>query len=141
MVLHICMHLSIIFHFPSKSTIQSNHLPVKGQKNNDMARNIVLYKSNKRNPAAHTTKVNFLDVALGLRSEKYYPLYVHKESNHAPCILKNIPKSINKRLSDISTDKECFDNVKGISQEALEKSGYCYNLSFNLSQAPPTADY
>ena len=41
---------------------------------------------------ANTTKVNFLDVTLDLRSEKYYPytkegnipLYVHKESNHPP---------------------------------------------------------
>ena len=41
---------------------------------------------------ANTTKVNFLDVTLDLRSEKYYPytkegnipLYVHKKSNHPP---------------------------------------------------------
>ena len=89
-----------------------------------------------------TTKVNFLDVTPDLRSEKYYPytkegnipLYVHKESNHPPSILKNIPESINKRLSNISSDKECFDSAKGIYQEALNKSGYRYNLSFQPSQ-------
>ena len=68
---------------------------------------------------ANTTKVNFLDVTLDLRSEKYYPytkegnipLYVHKKSNHPPSILKNIPASINRRLSGISSDRECFDNA------------------------------
>ena len=95
---------------------------------------------------ANTTKVNFLDVTLDLISGKYYPytkegnipLYVHTKSNHPPTILKNIPESINKRLSEISSDKECFDNAKPIYQEALNKSGYCYNLSFNatLNQSP-----
>ena len=95
---------------------------------------------------ANTTKVNFLDVTLDLISGKYYPytkegnipLYVHTKSNHPPTILKNIPESINKRLSEISSDKVCFDNAKPIYQEALNKSGYCYNLSFNttLNQSP-----
>ena len=95
---------------------------------------------------ANTTKVNFLDVTLDLASGKYYPytkegnipLYVHTKSNHPPTILKNIPESINKRLSEISSDKECFDNAKPIYQEALNKSGYRYNLSFNatLNQSP-----
>ena len=78
---------------------------------------------------ANTTKVNFLDVTLDLKSGKYYPytkegnipLYVHTKSNHPPTILKNIPESINKRLSEISSDKECFDNTKPIYQEALHK--------------------
>ena len=95
---------------------------------------------------ANTTKVNSLDVTLDLTSGKYYPytkegnipLYVHTKSNHPPTILKNIPESIDKRLSEISSDKECFDNPKPIYQEALNKSGYRYNLSFNatLNQTP-----
>ena len=97
---------------------------------------------------ANTTKANFLDVTLDLQSGKYYPytkegnvpLYVHRKSNHPPSILKNIPESINKRLSEISSDKECFDNAKGVYQEALNKSGYHHNLSFNSTpnQTPRT---
>ena len=91
---------------------------------------------------ANTTRVNFLDVTLDLRSEKFYPymkegnipLYVHKESNHPPSILRNIPESINKRLSEISSDKECFDSAKGVYQEALDRSGYQHKLSFTPSQ-------
>ena len=90
---------------------------------------------------ANTTKVNFLDITLDLQSGKHcpytkegnVPLYVHRKSNHPPSILKNIPKSINKRLSEISSDKECFDKAKGIYQEAFNKSGYHYNLSFNAT--------
>ena len=92
---------------------------------------------------ANTTKVNFLDVTLDLRSGKFYPyikegnipLYVHQESNHLPSILRNIPESINKRLLEISSDKESFDSAKGVYQEALDKSGYHHKLSFTPSQA------
>ena len=58
------------------------------------------------------------------------PLYVHGKSNHPPSILKNIPESINKRLSEISSDKKSFEKAKGTYQDALNKSGYNYNLSY-----------
>ena len=85
------------------------------------------------------TIVNFLDVTLDLQSGKDYPyteegnvpLYVHKKPNHLPSILKNVPDSINKRLSEISSDLQCFDDAKTVDQEALNKSGYNYNLSYN----------
>ena len=88
---------------------------------------------------ANKTIVNFLAVTLDLQSGKHYPytkegnvpLYVHKKSNRPPSILKNIPDSINKRLSEISSDRHCFDNAKTVYQEALNKSGYNYNLSYN----------
>ena len=47
-----------------------------------------------------------------------------------PSILKNIPKSINKRLSETSSDKECFDNAKNIYQDALDKNDYTYKLFY-----------
>ena len=87
---------------------------------------------------ANLSRVNFLDVTLDLKSGKHspytkegnVPLYVHKQSNHPPSILRNIPESINKRLSEISSDKECFDKAKSVYQDALNKSGYKYNLSY-----------
>lgn len=39
--------------------------------------------------------------------------------------LRNIPESINKRLSEIS-----FDKAKSTYQDTLNKSGYKYNLSY-----------
>ena len=90
---------------------------------------------------ANLSKVNFLDVTLDLKNGKHSPytkegntpLYVHKQSNHPPSILRNIPESINRRLSEISSDKDCFDNAKDPYQDALNKSGYKYNLSFKTS--------
>ena len=82
---------------------------------------------------------------LHLHSGKHYPytkegnipLYKHKKSNHPPSILKNIPDSINKRLCEISSDQECFDNAKTVYQEALNKSSYKYNLSYRESHNVP----
>ena len=61
---------------------------------------------------------NFLHayVTLNLSTGKYQPcskpnnilLYVHSKSNHPPGILRNIPLSINKRLTEISSDEASF---------------------------------
>ncbi len=93
---------------------------------------------------ANMTVVNFLDATLDLNSGKHWPYskpgnvpsYVHVKSNHPPTILKNIPEGINKRLAELSSDEECFNKAKPLYQEALNKSGYNYNLSCNNSQQP-----
>ena len=51
--------------------------------------------------------------------------------------LKNVPESINKRLSEISSDKESFEKAKGTYQDALNKTGYNYNLTYR-KPAPDT---
>ena len=59
---------------------------------------------------ANLKSVNFLDVNFNLETGIYRPfmkpndtpLYVHANSNHTPGILKNIPESVNTRLSKIS---------------------------------------
>ena len=65
---------------------------------------------------ANLKVVNFLDVQLDLENGLYKPYikpnekpnYVHSQSNHPPGTIKNIPVSINKRLSNISANKEIF---------------------------------
>ena len=87
------------------------------------------------------TIVNFLDVTLDLQKENHLPyrkpndtsLYVNKSSNHPPNVLKQIPKTINKRLSDISTSKTEFDSVKADYQRALDISGNKYTLEQNTN--------
>ena len=94
--------------------------------------------------------VNFLDVTLNLSNGTYMPytkpnnipLYVHKKSNHPPQIIENIPKSINKRLSEISFDQNSFDIAAPLYQKALSDSGYKHHLVFspsNTSQPPNPA--
>ena len=69
---------------------------------------------------ANLKVVNFLDITLNLNNGKYYPyrksndkpVYIHKQStNHPPNIIKNLPDSISRRVSDISHDKEIFNQA------------------------------
>lgn len=52
------------------------------------------------------------------------------KSNHPPNIIRNIPEAISRRLSDISSDEDVFNEAALPYQEALRKSGYSYNLMF-----------
>ena len=51
-------------------------------------------------------------------------LYVHRQSNHPPATLKNIPDNINKRLSSISSSHKVFDEATPPYQKALDEDGY-----------------
>ena len=69
------------------------------------------------------------------------PLYVHRESNHPPAILKNIPLATNQRLNETSSCQQSFDAVAPIYQQALNKSGYRYTLKYDKQsreRAPET---
>jgi hypothetical protein len=89
--------------------------------------------------------INFLDITMDLNTDTFKPymkpnnslLYVHKDSNHPPSVLKNIPESVNKRLSSISSNAEIFNSAIPPYQDALNKSGYSYQLNYKLS-SPPT---
>ena len=82
------------------------------------------------------TKVNFLDVTLDLEKgiHKPYrkpgdkPLYVNAKSNHPPAILKNIPLGINKRLVEISSNEEVFQEAAEFYQTELDRCGYNHQL-------------
>ena len=58
------------------------------------------------------------------------PLYVHKQSNHPPLILKNIPESINKRLSNNSKNETIFNESTNVYQQSLKNSGYKEKLKY-----------
>ena len=49
---------------------------------------------------------------------------------------KNIPESINKRLSTISSTKAAFDEASPTYQEALKQSGYDYKVTYS----PPPSE-
>ena len=65
------------------------------------------------------------------------PLYVHHLSNHPKQIKENIPKAVNDRLSKLSSNGVVFDEATPVYQEALNKSGYNFQLSFNPPQTTP----
>ena len=84
---------------------------------------------------------NFLDITMDLQTGEYKPdmkpnnrpLYIHKESNHPPNIIKNIPENINRRLTAISSNEAVFKKAAPIYQEALQRSGYTYELKYQPS--------
>ena len=77
-----------------------------------------------------------MDISLNSNNWNYNPYYkpdnqivhIHKDSNHPPNIIKQIPKLIEKRISTISSNETTFNELKQIHQKALEKSGYQQTL-------------
>jgi len=106
-----------------------------------------VFKSNglKITIDANKKIVNFLDVTFDLANESYKPytkpnnkiLYVHRQSNHPPAVLKNIPLNINKMLTNISSSKEVFEESIAPYQQALKESGYDHKLTYNPSPERP----
>ena len=58
------------------------------------------------------------------------PVYINKNSNHPPQVLKELLKTIEKRVSTISSSEEIFNNSKTIYEDTLKKSGFQNKLSY-----------
>ena len=73
--------------------------------------------------------VNFIDVQFNLNKGTYQPyrkpdntpVYINKRSNHPPVVLKQLPKSIPKQISDISSDETFFVIQYQYTQKCLKK--------------------
>ena len=88
-------------------------------------------------------ETDFLDVTFNLSTPKYYPynkannapLYIYANSNHPFSIVKQLPKMVNKRMSDLSCDEAkhliTFDNAKVTYELALKHSGYKSKMKFD----------
>ena len=82
--------------------------------------------------------VNFLDVEMNLDTVTYrpyrkpdnIPIYTNRKSNHPPTMIKEIPKAIAKRISDISSNEAVFNESIPIYSDALRKSGFHGNSTF-----------
>ena len=74
--------------------------------------------------------VDFLDVTVDLRTQSFRlytkpgntPQYINRQSNHPLPILRNLPAAINRRLSNISSDKRSIVSAAPPYQEAFKKS-------------------
>ena len=86
-------------------------------------------------------ETDFLDVTFNLATKRYFPfrrakntaVYINAFSNHPPTIIKQLPKIINKRISDLSCNKEEFDKVKSVYESTLKDSGHFSSMSHNNS--------
>ena len=101
---------------------------------------IKIFKDNGLNITiqANLKVVKFLDVELKLnngifrpyRKPDNIPVYINKKSNHPSTVLKQLPESISKRISDISSNEYVYKNSIPTYAEALKKSGFTENLTF-----------
>ena len=84
---------------------------------------------------------DYLDVTLNLSDGSYRPYrkpddetnYIHTESDHPPNIIKQLPLAVEKRLSDLSSSKDIFDQSKQYYQDVLTKNGYKHLLQYKPS--------
>ena len=80
--------------------------------------------------------VDFLDVTFDLDKNIYKPyrkpnnssIYINKNSNYPPDILKQLPKSIAKRISETSSSEEIFNKSIKTYSKALKESGFTDEL-------------
>ena len=61
------------------------------------------------------------------------PIYVHKNSYHPPQVLKELPKTIGKRILTISSSREIFESSKIDYENTLKISGYKDRLVYENS--------
>ena len=91
---------------------------------------------------ANITTTDFLDIILDLktgttkpfRKENDTPLYINVESNHPPCIKKQLPNMISKRLSGLSTSEKEFKEAIPIYEKALKDAGYKEKIQYEEKQ-------
>ena len=57
-------------------------------------------------------------------------MHIHISSNHPSKIIKQLPNTINQRLSDNSSDEAAFNSTKVEYEDALKKSDYKVNLKY-----------
>ena len=80
----------------------------------------------------------YLDVTFDLQNNSYkpyrkpdnLPVYIHKNSNHPPTILSELPKTIAERISDLSSSENIFHDAIHVYKEALRRSGFTSDLVY-----------
>ena len=90
----------------------------------------------------NVTSVDFLHVRFDMKQKTFTPcrkpsndpIYIHKHSYHPQNILRDLPKSISKRISDTSSNEKIFNNHIPICEQALKNS--CFNNN-NLTDRQP----
>ena len=83
--------------------------------------------------------VDFLDVTLNFKDGTYKPYqkpdikvsYINVQSNHPPNIIKQLPKTIEQRLSNDSSNETIFNEAAQLYEKALTEAGYDVKLKYN----------
>ena len=84
--------------------------------------------------------MNYLDGTFNLNDRSYRPYqkpndkihYIHIQSDHPPSITKQLPQSIKKDLSQLSSSKDIFHETKPYYEQRLTNCGYNEKLTYQL---------
>ena len=68
------------------------------------------------------------------------PRYVHYKSNHRKSVIRNIPKGVNKRLSENSANEDLFNSAVPVYQEAFKNDGYDFQLNYEPQEENNNAE-
>ena len=87
--------------------------------------------------------INDLDVTLNLNDGSFRPCnkpddiiqYINKEFNHLPNLIKHLPASIGKRLSNNSFDEKIFQESAIYYEDTLNKAGYIDKVAYHAPSA------
>ena len=87
--------------------------------------------------------VDYLDCTFNLDNCTHQPYrkandetsYINVNSNHPPNIIKQIPKSLEKRISQLSYNQEIFKQAVPHYEQALRNSGYNTKLNYTENTA------
>ena len=107
------------------ATVNSSSGPVLPRMRKDI---ISIFKNEGLSITTETNLIetDFLDGTFNLLTRKYSsftkvnnkPLYINAKSNHLNTIIKELPKMINKRLSELRCNQEEFNKAKPLYEEA-----------------------
>ena len=94
-------------------------------------------------PAESNLKiVNYLDVTLNINDGSFRPcdksddiIQYIKEFNHPPNLIKHLPASIEKRLSNNSFDEKIFQESAIYYEDTLNKAGYIDKVAYHAPSA------
>ena len=82
--------------------------------------------------------VDYLDVTFNLKDGTYKPYhkpdkitYINVQSNHPPNIIKQLPKTIEQRLSNNPFNETIFNEATPLYENALSEAGYDVKLKYN----------
>ena len=108
---------------------------------------VVMFKKYDQKITTETnlSSTDFLDIFFDLCKNTYSPfrkpekkpLYINTRSNHPPSIIKQLPSMINKRLNDLSCNKDKFYKATPMYKNALKNSGHDNKLLFDQNKNLP----
>ena len=86
--------------------------------------------------------VNYLDVTFNLNDGSYRPYrkpndeshYIHIQSDNRPSITKQLPRSIAKSLSPLSSSKDIFYEMTPYYEQRLASCGYNKKLTYQQQE-------